>query len=68
MDWKEVFSVENIQTIATICGTVAFTAYMSYKTFKNKLDEAIKGGRTDVSKKIKKQTNADCEIIREAEN
>lgn len=67
MDWKEVFSPENLQTIATICGTVAFTAYMSYKTFKSKLDEAIKDNKTDVSKKVKRQTDMDCEIIQEAE-
>lgn len=67
MNWGEIFSVENIQTIATICGTIAFTAYMSYKTFKSKLDEAIKNNKGDVSKHIKKQTELDCEIISEAE-
>lgn len=67
MDWSEMFNIENIQTIATICGTIAFTAYMSYKTFKSKLDEVIKNGKTDVSKKVKKQTEIDCEIMKEAE-
>ena len=67
MNWSEVFSIENIQTMATICGTIAFTAYMSYKTFKSKLDEAIKNGKTDVSKNLKRQTEMDCEIIKEAE-
>lgn len=67
MNWGEVFSIENIQTIATICGTIAFTAYMSYKTFKSRLDEAIKNGKTDVSKKVRRQTDLDCEIIKEAE-
>lgn len=67
MNWSEIFSVENIQTIATICGTVVFTAYMTYKTFKSKMDELIKSGKTEVSKKVKKQTEMDCEIINEAE-
>lgn len=67
MNWSEVFSIDNIQTIATICGTIAFTAYMSYKTFKSRLDEVIKSGKSDVSKHIKKQTELDCEIIKEAE-
>lgn len=68
MDWKEFFSWDNIQFIGTVCGAVAATAYASFKTFKAKLDKEFKNRKTDVSKDVKKQSDMDCEIIKEADH
>lgn len=68
MDWKEFFSWDNIQFIGTVCGAVAATAYASFKTFKAKLDKEFKNRKTDVSKNVKKQSDMDCEIIKEADH
>ena len=63
MNWKELLSWENIQFIGTVCGAIAATAYMSFKTFKTKLDKEFKDRKTDVSKRIKRQSDLDYEII-----
>ena len=68
MDWKELLSWENIQFIGTVCGAIAATAYMSFKTFKTKLDKEFKDKKTDVSKHIKRQSDLDYEIIKEADH
>ena len=68
MNWKELLSWENIQFIGTVCGAIAATAYMSFKTFKTKLDKEFKDRKTDVSKHIKRQSDLDYEIIKEADH
>lgn len=67
MNFKEVFSVQNLYDFAVICGTIIFTMYISFRTFKIKLDEAMKNNKSLVSKRVTKQSNLDCEIITEAE-
>ena len=67
MNWGEIFSIENLERIATICGTVLFTVYMSFRTFKTKLDKVMDEKKSDVPKKIGKQSEIDCLIIKEAE-
>ena len=68
MNWSEIFSIENLERIATICGTVLFTVYMSFRTFKTKLDKVMDEKKSDVPKKIGKQSEIDCLIMKEAEN
>ena len=68
MNWKELLSWENIQFIGTVCGAIAATAYVSFKTFKTKLDKEFKDRKTDVSKHIKRQSDLDYEIIKEADH
>ena len=67
MNWSEIFSIENLERIATICGTVLFTVYMSFRTFKTKLDKVMDEKKSDVPKKIGKQSEIDCLIMKEAE-
>ena len=67
MNWQEIFSLQNLQNIATICGTIIFTVYMSFRTFKTKLDKAMSENKTDVPKEIEKQSELDCAIMAEAE-
>lgn len=67
MNWSEIFSIENLERIATICGTVLFTVYMSFRTFKTKLDKVMGEKKSDVPKKIGKQSEIDCLIMKEAE-
>lgn len=67
MNWSDLFSIENLEHIATICGTVLFTAYMSLRTFKVKLEKVIDDKKLDVPKKIGKQSELDCLILKEAE-
>ena len=68
MNWKELLSWENIQFIGTVCGAIAATVYMSFKAFKTKLDKEFKDRKTDVSKHIKRQSDLDYEIIKEADH
>lgn len=68
MDWKELLSLENIQFIGTVCGAIIATAYASFRTFKAKLDKEFKGRKVDVSKNIRRQSNMDYEIIKEADH
>lgn len=68
MNWGDFFSIETLEYIATICGTVLFTVYMSLKTFKTKLDKVMSEKKSDVPKKIGKQSEIDCLIMKEAEN
>ena len=67
MNWGEIFSIENLERIATICGTVLFTVYMSFRTFKIKLDKVMDEKKSDIPKKIGKQSEMDCLIMKEAE-
>lgn len=67
MNWGEIFSFENLQNIATICGTVIFTVYMSFRTFKTKLDKAMADNKTNVPKEVGRQSQLDCAIMAEAE-
>lgn len=67
MNWSEIFSIENLERIATICGAVLFTVYMSFRTFKTKLDKVMDEKKSDVPKKIGKQSEIDCLIMKEAE-
>ena len=67
MNWSEIFSIENLERIATICGTVLFTVYMSFRTFKTKLDKVMDEKKSDIPKKIGKQSEIDYLIMKEAE-
>lgn len=67
MDWSSLFSVENLQSLGVILGTIIAAAYTSYKTVSKKLKEEHKINQTNVSKVIKKQSDLDCSILKEAE-
>ena len=64
MDWSSLFSVENLQSLGIILGTIIAAAYTSYKTVSKKLKEEHKINQTNVSKVIKKQSDLDCSIFK----
>lgn len=68
MNINNLFTKENIETFATILGTLIFTFYMSFKTFKNKLETIVEKEKPNIPKNIVKQSNLDYAIIQEAEN
>lgn len=67
MDIKEMFSIENLSAIGSVCGAIIFTAYISFKTFKSKIEMFIENEKKNVPKNIKKQSSLDYEIMQEAE-
>lgn len=67
MDLGSFFSVENLQNIGMIVGTIIAAAYTSYKTIMNKLNAESKAKQAEVPRAIKRQSDLDCSIIEEAE-
>lgn len=67
MNWNSFFSVENLQFIGVMIGTIVASAYTSYKTIIKKINDEQKNKKTELPKVIKKQSDLDCLILQEAE-
>lgn len=66
MDFKELFSAENVTLIGTVLGTIVGSLLIFMKSFKKTLNVLLKQ-KENIPKKIKKQTEVDNLIYKRME-
>lgn len=67
MDFKELFSPENITTVATNLAIIIAALATGYQVFSKKLTELTEKSGSSIKEEIKKQSDSDLKIIRKLE-
>lgn len=68
MEWRELFSIDNLTLIGTILGSVVGSLLIFMNSFKKSLKKYMENNRENVSTRIKKQSEIDTNIYNRMEH